>query len=40
MALGICTVVYRLLAYALLKGMRMHWGGLRGLRRKKGSKGS
>jgi hypothetical protein len=27
MALGICTLVYRLLAYALLKGMRMHWGG-------------
>ncbi|TVY36606.1 putative ABC transporter ATP-binding protein/permease [Lachnellula occidentalis] len=26
MALGICTLVYRLLAYALLKGMRMHWG--------------
>ncbi|TVY22935.1 putative ABC transporter ATP-binding protein/permease [Lachnellula hyalina] len=26
MALGICTLVYRLLAYALLKGMRTHWG--------------
>ncbi|TVY82267.1 putative ABC transporter ATP-binding protein/permease [Lachnellula suecica] len=26
LALGICTVVYRLLAYVLLKGMRMHWG--------------
>lgn len=26
MALGVCTVVYRLLAYVLLKGMRTHWG--------------
>lgn len=26
MALGICTVVYRLLAYVLLKAMRMNWG--------------
>jgi len=30
MALGICAVVYRGLAYLLLKGMRMHWGGRRG----------
>jgi hypothetical protein len=29
MALGLCTVVYRALAYLLLKGMRMHWGKLR-----------
>lgn len=27
MALGITTVVYRILAYALLKVWRMHWGG-------------
>ncbi|KAH8593945.1 ABC transporter-like protein [Bisporella sp. PMI_857] len=26
MALGICTLIYRLLAYALLKAMRRHWG--------------
>lgn len=26
-ALGICTCVYRGLAYVLLKGMRTHWGG-------------
>lgn len=26
MALGITTVVYRILAYALLKVWRMHWG--------------
>ncbi|KAL2063924.1 hypothetical protein VTL71DRAFT_4418 [Oculimacula yallundae] len=25
-ALGVCTLVYRLLAYVLLKGMRWHWG--------------
>ena len=24
--LGVCTVVYRLLAYVLLKVMRTHWG--------------
>lgn len=29
MALGICTVVYRLLAYTLLKTMRAHWGDWR-----------
>ncbi|KAG4026291.1 hypothetical protein MFRU_042g00200 [Monilinia fructicola] len=28
-ALGICTLVYRVLAYALLKGMRTHWGSLK-----------
>jgi hypothetical protein len=26
MALGLCTLVYRLLAYALLKAKRTHWG--------------
>jgi hypothetical protein len=26
MALGICTLIYRILAYVLLKAMRMHWG--------------
>ena len=25
MALGVCTLIYRLLAYALLKGIRSHW---------------
>ncbi|KAL3423811.1 ABC transporter [Phlyctema vagabunda] len=29
MALGVCTVIYRLLAYVLLKVMRMHWGDRR-----------
>jgi hypothetical protein len=28
MALGICTLVYRLLAYLLLKAMRTHWPDL------------
>ncbi|KAF7876360.1 hypothetical protein EAF04_001453 [Stromatinia cepivora] len=28
-ALGICTLIYRVLAYALLKGMRTHWRGFR-----------
>jgi len=28
--LAACTVVYRLLAYVLLKAMRMHWGDWRG----------
>ncbi|KAA8566495.1 hypothetical protein EYC84_009055 [Monilinia fructicola] len=28
-ALGICTLVYRVLAYALLKGMRTHWGSFK-----------
>ncbi|QSZ31132.1 hypothetical protein DSL72_000695 [Monilinia vaccinii-corymbosi] len=28
-ALGICTLVYRVLAYALLKGMRTQWGSLK-----------
>ncbi len=27
-ALGVCTIIYRLLAYLLLKGMRMHWGSV------------
>ncbi|RDW68071.1 ABC transporter-like protein [Coleophoma cylindrospora] len=26
MALGVCTIIYRALAYVLLKVMRMHWG--------------
>jgi hypothetical protein len=26
MALGVCAVVYRLLAYVLLKAMKTHWG--------------
>lgn len=26
LALGACTLIYRLFAYALLKAMRMHWG--------------
>ena len=30
MALGVCTLVYRLLAYALLKIKRTHWGDFRG----------
>jgi hypothetical protein len=30
MALGVCTLLYRLLAYVLLKAMRMHWGDFRG----------
>ena len=29
MALGVCAVVYRLLAYILLKATRKHWGDLR-----------
>jgi len=33
-ALGACMVVYRLLAYMLLKVMRMHWGDIRGNRGK------
>ncbi|KAH9222364.1 ABC transporter-like protein [Leptodontidium sp. 2 PMI_412] len=27
-ALGACTLIYRLAAYALLKAMRMHWGAV------------
>jgi hypothetical protein len=30
MALGICTLVYRLLAFLLLKAMRTHWPDLKG----------
>ena len=30
MALGVCTLVYRLLAYLLLKAMRTHWPDLKG----------
>jgi hypothetical protein len=33
MALGVCTLVYRLLAYLLLKAMRTHWPDLNGKRR-------
>ena len=29
MALGVCTVIYRLLAYILLKAARTHWGDFR-----------
>jgi len=29
MALGVCAVVYRLVAYALLKFLRTRWGELR-----------
>jgi hypothetical protein len=29
MALGVCTLVYRLLAYLLLKAMRTHWPDLK-----------
>lgn len=32
MALGICTLVYRLLAYLLLKAMRTHWPDLKSKR--------
>jgi hypothetical protein len=34
MALGVCTVIYRLFAYLLLKAMRMHWGDSKGGERK------
>lgn len=34
MALGVCTLVYRLLAYLLLKAMRTHWPDLKGKRDK------
>jgi hypothetical protein len=37
--LAACTVVYRLLAYLLLKGMRMHWGEWRGKGKLGGSGG-
>lgn len=37
LALGISALVYRLLAYALLKAMRMHWGDLRGWKAKVGA---
>jgi len=30
MALGVCTLVYRLLAYAMLKAMRRHWSDSKG----------
>jgi hypothetical protein len=30
MALGVCTLIYRLLAYGMLKAMRAHWGDWRG----------
>lgn len=30
MALGVCTVIYRLLAYAMLKAMRRHWSDSKG----------
>lgn len=32
MALGVCTFVYRLLAFLLLKAMRTHWPNLKGKR--------
>lgn len=32
MALGICTLLYRLLAYLLLRAMRTHWPDSRGKR--------
>lgn len=48
MALGVCTVVYRLFAYVLLKVARMHWGdfqsknrsGIKGFRKKGGEMGT
>ncbi|KAK2626243.1 hypothetical protein QTJ16_004505 [Diplocarpon rosae] len=39
-ALGVCTVLYRLLAYVLLKGMRTHWGSMGLLKRMKRVVGS
>lgn len=33
MALGVCTLVYRLLAFLLLKAMRTHWPNLKGKRK-------
>lgn len=35
MALGICTLVYRLLAYLLLKAMRTHWPDLKSKRNRR-----
>jgi len=40
MALGVCTVIYRLFAYLLLKAMRMHWGDSKGGERKGSQKNS
>lgn len=40
LALGICTVIYRLVAYLLLKGVKMHWGDLRTKKTKQALAGS
>lgn len=39
MALGVCTLVYRLLAYLLLKAKRTHWGDFKGRERKARARG-
>ncbi|KAE8444650.1 hypothetical protein EG329_014398 [Mollisiaceae sp. DMI_Dod_QoI] len=33
LALGICTLIYRLVAYALLRAVKTHWGDLKGKNR-------